>query len=528
VAQDNSATSFARGNAALAAGDFKAAEQIFQGVVQQDPAAHDAWLALALIALRAGAPDIAVERARRAVDLDRNNALYLNNLGIAYSELGDLRAAEKACRRALRINPAYGEGHYNLAKALHKQGRHRDALQEYERAHKLKPQSMPMLVGLCMMYRLLGEPERALPLLRAAAAKEDQLPDTLVSNLAECIADVEGTEAAIAWLRELVARQPKSANTHYTLAVLLLSLGQWRDGWRQYLWRQSLWSAPGGRARAESSAPLPQRLDGKRVLLRSEQGLGDILFFLRFAAELRSHGAELALDCPDKLVPLLAEKIDVNGSQPSDFDIFVGDLPALLDSDATPGAFKLNVSDAASERVRLKLERLGPPPYLGLTWRAGTDVVREYGANLAVLFKNISPRLLGEAVRGWPGTLLSVQRAPAPEELQVLCGAAGAPVHDLSPLNDDLVEMLALLAQLDEYVAVSNTNIHLLAGVGGSARVLLSHPPEWRWMRRDGRSDWFPAFPVYRRGKRRDWTDALKRLREDLLGAAKSPPRARA
>jgi tetratricopeptide (TPR) repeat protein len=481
-----------------------------------------------LIALRAGAPDIAVERARRAVDLDRNNALYLNNLGIAYSELGDLGAAEKTLRRALSLKPAYAEAHYNLAKALHKQGRHRDALQEYERAHALKPQSGPIVVGLSVMYRLLGEPERALPLLRAIAAASNALPETLVSNLAECIADVEGTQAAIAWLREVVARQPRSANARYTLAVLLLSVGEWQDGWREYLWRPGLLRASGARPLAEAFTPLPPRLDGKRVLLRSEQGLGDVLFFLRFAAELRSRGAELALDCPDKLVPLLAEKIALKSAAAADLELFVGDLPALLETDGARAPFGLSLDDAACERVRLKLARLGPPPYLGLTWRAGTDVWSEYGANVAVLFKNISPRLLGQAVRGWRGTLLSLQRAPTPEEMQVLSAAAGAPVHDLSALNDDLVEMLALLAQLDEYVAVSNTNIHLLAGLSRSARVLISHPPEWRWMRGEGGSVWFPGFPVYRRGMRRDWSEALERLRRDLLSPAESRPRAQA
>ncbi|HJQ41301.1 MAG TPA: tetratricopeptide repeat protein, partial [Thermoanaerobaculia bacterium] len=118
--------SFAQGNAALAAGDLRTAERIFQAIVQQEPTAHDAWLALAMIALRAGAPDIAVERARRAVDLNRNNALYLNNLGIAYSEHGDLGDAEKAFRRALSMKPAYAEAHFNLGKALHKQGRQHD------------------------------------------------------------------------------------------------------------------------------------------------------------------------------------------------------------------------------------------------------------------------------------------------------------------------------------------------------------------------------------------------------------------
>ncbi|HEY3073657.1 MAG TPA: glycosyltransferase, partial [Burkholderiales bacterium] len=86
----------------------------------------------------------------------------------------------------------------------------------------------------------------------------------------------------------------------------------------------------------------------------------------------------------------------------------------------------------------------------------------------------------------------------------------------LSFLGNDLAALLAVLAELDEYATVSNTNVHLLAGLGRSARVLVPYPAEWRWMRRDGSSPWFPNFPVYRQTQSRDWAAALAALRKDL------------
>jgi hypothetical protein len=126
-------------------------------------------------------------------------------------------------------------------------------------------------------------------------------------------------------------------------------------------------------------------------------------------------------------------------------------------------------------------------------------------------------------LRGWPGTLVSLQRAPQADELNAIRRAAGAAVHDLSSINEDLRDALAVLAALDEYVAVSNTNVHLLAGVGRSARVLVPSPPEWRWMRGDGGSPWFPGFSVYRQPVSRDWSAPLARLRADLVTSAAAP-----
>jgi len=83
-------------------------------------------------------------------------------------------------------------------------------------------------------------------------------------------------------------------------------------------------------------------------------------------------------------------------------------------------------------------------------------------------------------------------------------------------LNEDLEAMLALLALIDDYVGVSNTNMHLCAGAGRTARVLLPRPAEWRWMISGNESPWFPGFRVYRQSPVGDWGLAFDRLAQDL------------
>jgi hypothetical protein len=115
--------------------------------------------------------------------------------------------------------------------------------------------------------------------------------------------------------------------------------------------------------------------------------------------------------------------------------------------------------------------------------------------------------------------VISIQRNPKATENSVLSGLVGKPVHDLSELNADLESMLALLALLDDYVGVSNTNTHLRATVGKTARVLVPRPADWRWMSAGDESPWFPGFRVYRQSPDGDWETALGRLRGDLLAA---------
>lgn len=94
----------------------------------------------------------------------------------------------------------------------------------------------------------------------------------------------------------------------------------------------------------------------------------------------------------------------------------------------------------------------------------------------------------------------------------------GRRLLDLSSLNDDLEAMLALMGLLDLYVCVSNTNLHLIAAQARPALVLVTNPPDFRWMMRDGACPWFPDIRACCQGPDGDWTPAFAALKQHLAG----------
>jgi hypothetical protein len=214
---------------------------------------------------------------------------------------------------------------------------------------------------------------------------------------------------------------------------------------------------------------LPGALAGRSVCLLREQGVGDELFFLRFAVVLKSLGAEITHQAHPKLASLLErvpalDHIAAAGDPPPDADaqLLIGDLPRALSRFAAaslPPPLALPVLPGQIERLRERLRSLGPPPYVGVTWRAGTPPSEQRGTTWA-LHKEIGLDALGTVLRAVNGTWIALQRHPAPGEVGQLASLAGVPVHDFSALNDDLEAMLALLALLDDYIGVSNTNMH--------------------------------------------------------------------
>lgn len=454
------------------------------------------WNELAWAKLIAGEPELAVEYARRAHELSRRNVDYLNTLGVAHAESGELELAQTALRKALKLKPGCVDALVNLGKVLEKQDQPAEALKAYRHAHALAPSFPKLALTLARVYRQLGRAEKARALLHSATSAEEDM----AIALADCDFELDGEAAALARLRAAVAEHPDWHLARGALAHLLLSTAHWREGWPLY--------------RDQAVPPPPADISAKGVLLRGEQGIGDVLFFLRFAPALRERGARITLACEKKLLSILAPGPVLEEVREDTGEGWrIGDLPAMLGCEDTPPPWPLEV------RAKASLERFGPPPYLGVTWRAGTDLARrrEFGQDPSALMKALPPASLGKALRGWPGTAIVLQRGARPGDIVAFAAAFGGPFHDLSALGEDLPALLAVLAALDDYVGVSNANVHFLAGLGRTARVLVPYPGEWRWMRRPGPSPWFPAFAAYRQPRSRDWTGPLQELRADLF-----------
>lgn len=508
--------------ACLDAGRLGDAEPALTEIVRLNPREHFAWGLLGRIALERGDATVAQERIGRALELDRRNADYLNALAIAQAEAGDLQRAESTFRRALRERPTHADAHYNLGKVFEKRGDFAGARRAYERALALDPDHQGARGNCARVLQFLGDLEGAVQMLEASVA-DGSAEAWNVVLYGKALMAARGHAAAVSAYAEACRRMPASGLLRRTYAHALLAAGDFARGWQEYLGRD----VDGPTPRERVPAPLPQRLDGRTIRLLPEQGLGDILFFLRFAPELVARGASLRLVAPEKLAGLLARnEILASATAQRGHDdaaggeaLSVADLPCVLGSDTPAPALRLSAEPGRAEEWRARLAALGPGPYIGLTWRAGTDFRRgpEFGRDARALSKEVPVGLLAQALRGVPGTFVSLQRQPVDGEMAELAEASRRPVQDLAAVNEDLDSMAGLLAVLDEYVAVSNTNVHLRAGLGRASRVLVPFPPEWRWMAAGEASPWFPGCRVYRQTPARSWASALDALQKDLL-----------
>jgi len=581
------------------------AERQLRKVTRRHPGHPLAWFNLGNVLRDQGRPQEAAEMYRRVIRLDPAFADAHNCLGGVLHEGDHFDDAEQAYRQHLALQPDSVEGYFNLASLLVDRGRAADAVgvcrQGLERfAGSAGPPELQWMLGSALVHQ--GEFAAALVAFRAAVAMDPANPRAL-TGYGVALLQTGNEQEGLRWLLRALELEPDSPEFRHAMAGVYLSMGDLQAGWREYQWRPA-------RAWFREKFPdislpseIPGILPGKKILLLREQGLGDELFFLRFAAGLKARGASITYRANAKIasmlgcVPALDQVITDDVSLPAaDLAVLVGDLPRMLgklDASPYPGptasrgtahaattsedrheesliesssrSLSSNVligergpSNAPNildsrlrgndetildqgllqrlprvfypelppplaltplperlQEMKGRLSGLGPPPYLGLTWRAGTAPEQQRGS-VWLLHKDIPLEQLGAAMRGVNGTLLALQRNPQPGEIESLSARAVMPVHDLTALNEDLEAMLALLALIDDYVGVSNTNMHLRAGAGRTARVLLPRPAEWRWMISGNESPWFPGFRLYRQSPVGDWDAAFDRLARDL------------
>lgn len=436
---------------------------------------------------------------------DPGNAVHLDRLADWHAAQGHLDKAVVCARCAHTVAPSV-ERRGRLAVFLFNAGQLAEARTEAEAARSC----LDGLMVLGLLALAQGRAAEAVEMLRAAAAQAPLRAD-LKAHLGNALRHLGDWNGAEAVYRQALAVNASNDRVAHELGLVLLTQGRLAEGWDHYR-RRFLTRRP-----TPPRQKLPARLDGRRVFVEGEQGLGDELFLLRFVALLAERGAQVVCRPAAKLASLVARLsfvhrvADADEAAVGDHVVFLGDLPYLLDADHALPSIRLSPVDGRVAEMRQRLAAFGPPPYVGATWRAGI-------AALGRLSKAVAAEGVAQVLRTVDCRVVILQRQPQDGEVAAFAAALGRDVLDLSGVNDDLEGMLALLAALHGQVAVSNTNIHLAAALGKKAHVLVPHPAEFRWQVEGTHSPWFPDMAVYRQQADGNWRPALDALRQDLGG----------
>jgi Tfp pilus assembly protein PilF len=486
--------------------------------VALQPASADAHNGLGMVLQAAGEPAAALEAFELALQLRPGDPDVMNNRGIALQQLGRLQEAAVALEQSLGRGPHAPRTLMNLGVVRHDQQRYGDALAAFDAALQLAADDADVLLNRANTLFELGRFQDALAELRAL--RESRPGDSgIAMNLANMLRDMQRQEEALSTYQGALSRDPEDADLHWNYSLCLLALGDFERGWPEYEWR---WRAR-QLGKVERQLDVPKwlgspALAGKTILLHAEQGLGDTLQMVRYAALVAAQGAQVVLQVQRPLLPLMdglagvSRLCDMEAEVPPvDFHCPLFSLPLALGTrlNTVPAPPAYLAPDAARVARWRPVVRDGDRAQVGLAWSGNPD----FPGNTK---RSVSLGALLDALPRGPRYWCLLKDVP-PADLPLV--QAGR-IHCFE--ENGFADTAAQISLLDGVVAVDTSLAHLACALGQRTWILLSHAADFRWLRAREDSPWYPGARLLRQARPGDWSLPLQQLASDLAALSAS------
>jgi Flp pilus assembly protein TadD len=413
---------------------------------------------------------------------------------------GDLEAAEREVRAALRSAPGDAVAHNVLGLVLAERRDHAGALDAFSAAIRLKVPFPEALINLAMVCNRTGRHEFALRVCDLALAASPGNALALVNQGMAWKGLRRLAEAKHAF--ELAGAHPMA---RFNLGYVLLLENDLERGLPLYEERRSLLRTGAGlRGRPWTGDARPD----DTLLVVPEQGLGDFLLMSRFFATLAGRFARVIVHSPSpvaRLIATLDPRLEVVTTlEGADWDVWapIMSLPLLLgvrrlEDLPTAPWLGAGLPDVARTRPRVGLNWAGNPAF-------ASDAVR------STTLDTFAPLLAVGGVE-W----VSLHRGVREHE-------AGA--HGLAqPLREarDFLDTAAVLRGLDLVISTETAVPNLSAAMGVPTCVLSVKDVDWRW------TGWYHGVTVCDQDTPGDWTGPIAKAAAVLArlwpGAAVPP-----
>jgi Flp pilus assembly protein TadD len=458
---------------------------------------------------------------------DPENPDRYTDLGISDAMAGRLEQAAANFSRALALRPDHPTAPFFLGAALNGLGRHEEALGVADRALALGPSGEAWIVRGDAL-RHLGRDQAALESFVEAARWDNRRFEALTKAAWQHVA-LRQYDEALAAFDAAIALRPADATARFDRGLIRLTVGDFEGGWSDYEARLRK-----AAFLKESAGPLtdllarlepvlhPEDLRGRRLLLVSEQGIGDQVMFASLIPDLAALASQITCVCDDRLGGLFAASFPevrfpdarVTEFHHSDYDKVVAmAAPARLFRrrlEDFPGRPYLAPRAAVRERWAA---RLGPRPAglrIGLSWRGGTPTTN--AARRSLTLEQFAPILdLPDC------EFVSLQYGDVADEVAAVSARLGRPVRVFPKAEiDDFEELAGLLDTLDVVVSVQTAVVHVAGALGKDCLVMLPYSPEWRYMASSPTMPWYGSVELHRQSSPGAWEPVLREVTDAL------------
>jgi len=493
---------------------FPEAVKAYQKAVDLEPFSHVALNNLGNTLNKSGQHEDALKVLALCLSIAPDFLPAIINKGNALDGLGRYDEAKETCKYAMQISPNSAKIHYNYGTIV-KQREPKMALKAFNKAISLDPTYVQAYNNKANLLRKMGR-------LKEAVKTSDKLINFVPPNpqsfynRGNILQDLHRFKESVDCYRRALELKPDYLNARWNLSLLLIRLGHFEEGWSLYecRWDRPEFTSP----RRGFSKPLwlgQDTLEGKSILLHSEQGLGDSIQFSRFARQVSCLAGEVFLEVPEPLTDLLkcpenSYKVITKGDSLPEFDFHcpLMSLPAALKIRLDTIPFSNGYLSVAPKKKDYWLSKLSKKkgPRIGIVW-SGSEGHKDDGKR-SIRLKEMLPLFNKNA--NW----VSLQKEVRSFDESILTSMAA--IQFFGEELVDFTDTAALCELMDLIITVDTSVAHLAGALGKPTWLMVAHVPDYRWLQDREDTPWYESVRLFRQRQSGNWTSLITEVKDEL------------
>ena len=267
----------------------------------------------------------------------------------------------------------------------------------------------------------------------------------------------------------------------------------------------------------QSRDMLGKDINGKKVLLYSGDGVGDLFMFSRYIEEVINSASKVYIQVPKKCFSLIKYNFpnatvitDNDNLDDNDYD-FTSSIFSLICSldvslkNIIKSNGYLNVSpEKVSEKSNIDVLD-NKKKKIGLFWQGNPTLL----VNRSVKLEKLIPLFDVKNTQFYSFQISTLDYES--EELK-----HKLPLIDLAPYIKSYEDTAGLLKNMDLLITIDTSIANLSGALGCKTYLLLPYYTEWRWFYDTETTPWYDSVKIFKQKELNNWDEVVQRVKHEL------------
>ena len=439
---------------AFSQNNFKEAEKICLELLSRDNDA-DANHIVGCIRMGERKFDESISYINKSLEVSPDNIGTLISLGCVLSSKKDYLESIQVFKKIIKLKDDISQVHFYLGEAYRQTLQHEKSLSSFKKCLEITPDH----IGCQLMVGVIYE-------------------------------ELKKFNQAIDFYKACINTYPEYIEPHINLGMCYLLTGNYTEGWNEYEWRLKL-QAQVYEIKFKKPCWVGQDVSGKTLVIATEQSIGEILLFIRFAKQLALDGAKIIMMTQGELKKILESQKWIDKVISYDDEI----------PDCDYYTYLLSIPKVLEWNPKMDTQT---HPYLEIDKENFSEILPDK-RNIGYL---LNPDMNSSA---------SKQTVIPEKDISSLISNKSFNFINLDQIKD--IDILAgIIQNLDLVICIESDLAYLAGSLNIPTCLILSAVPKYLWdLSYKSTTPWYPSLELFRQETSGDWTNVVNEIQGRLV-----------